>query len=97
MLTLRVRARAREEIESAFEWYNARSSSAAHGFLVALDEAFAHIAAAPEQYPLIRGSLRRVLLQGYPYAVYYKSYPEVISVIGVIHGHRHPRTWLRRA
>ena len=97
MLTLRVRARAREEIESAFDWYNDRSSSAAQGFLVAVDEAFAHITAAPEQYPFVRGHLRRVLLEGYPYAVYFKSYPEAISVIGVIHGHRHPRTWLRRA
>jgi plasmid stabilization system protein ParE len=97
VLTLRVRARARQEIESAFEWYVARSSSAARGFLVAVDEAFAQIAAAPEQYPFVRGRLRRVLLHGYPYAVYFKSYPDVISVIGVIHGHRHPRIWFRHA
>ncbi len=30
-------------------------------------------------------------------SVYYKVYPQVISVVGVIHGHRHPRSWLRRA
>ena len=47
--------------------------------------------------PVIRGRLRRVLLRRFPYAIYYKVYPGVISVIGVIHGHRHPQTWLRRA
>lgn len=97
MRTLRVRALARQEIESAFDWYFERSSSAAHGFLDGIDEAFSLIAAAPEQYPVVRGHLRRILLNGYPYAVYFKPYPHVISVVGVIHGHRHPRVWLRRA
>ena len=60
-------------------------------------EAFAQITRTPEQYPVIHGRLQRVLLGGYPYAVYFKSYPNVISVVGVIHGHRHPNTWLRRA
>ena len=97
MRLLRVRARARPEIESAFDWYRERSPSAAEGFLSALDEALLHIADAPEQHLVVRGLLRRVLLAGYPYAIYYKVYPAVISVVGVVHGHRHPRTWLRRA
>lgn len=94
---LRVRAPARREIESAFGWYRERSSSSAEGFLDAVDEAFSQIMRAPAQHPVIRGRLRRVLLAGYPYAVYFKAYPKVISVVGVIHGHRHPNSWLRRA
>lgn len=97
MRQLRVRALARREIESAFDWYRERSSSAAEGFLDALDGALLHIARAPEQHLVVRGLLRRVLLAGYPYAIYYKVYPAVISVVGVVHGHRHPQTWLRRA
>jgi plasmid stabilization system protein ParE len=97
MLLLRVRAPAREEIESAFAWYRERSPSAAEGFLDAVDDAFLHITNAPEQHLVVHGLLRRALLAGYPYAVYYKLYPHVISVVGVIHGHRHPQTWLRRA
>lgn len=97
MPALRVRAPALREIESAFDWYRERSSSAAEGFLDAVDEAFSQIMKAPERYPVIHGRLRRVLLGSYPYAVYFKWYPDVISVVGVIHGHRHPRSWLRRA
>ena len=96
MLPLRVRAAARREIEAAFDWYRERSPSAAVGFLDAVDEAFVRISNAPEQYLVVHGRLRRALLSGYPYAVYYKMYPHVISVVGVIHGHRHPSTWLRR-
>lgn len=96
MPPLRVRALARHEIDEAFDWYAARSHIAALGFLAALDEALLSIGRAPEQHLVIRGLLRRALLNGYPYAVYYKAFPAVISVVGVIHGHRHPQVWLRR-
>ena len=59
--------------------------------------AIRHIEEAPERQPIIRGRLRRVLLRRFPYGVYYKLYPSTISVVGVIHGHRHPDTWLGRA
>ncbi len=97
MLPVRVRALARHEIEEAFDWYRKRSPSAAEGFLDAVDDAFLRIMNAPEQHLVVHGLLRRALLTSYPYAVYFKLYPNVISVVGVIHGHRHPRTWLRRA
>lgn len=97
MPALIVRVRARAEIDEAFEWYRARSQRAASDFLQAVDQALSHIAEAPERYPVVRGRLRRVLLVGFPYAVYYKAYPRTIGVVGVIHGHRHPDTWLERA
>ncbi len=52
---------------------------------------------APERQPVIRGRLRRVLLHRFPYGISYKIFPSTISVVGVIHGHRHPDTWLERA
>ena len=97
MAALRVRALARAEIAEIFEWYLARSSEAPADFLAEIDAALAHIAEAPERFPVVRGRMRRVLLRRFPYAVYYMVYPSVISVVGVIHGHRHPEAWLRRA
>jgi toxin ParE1/3/4 len=94
---VRIRALARAEIAEAFDWYLARSSAAATDFLMELDVAMRQVADAPDQFPVIRGRLRRVLLRRFPYAVYFKIYPTAISVVGVIHGSRHPNTWLRRA
>jgi len=93
---LRVRKVARADIDAAFAWYRQHSPAAAQRFLDAVDVAFALIDEAPERYPLVRGRLRRVLLRQFPYAVYYKVYPTVVSIVGVIHGHRHPNVWLRR-
>ncbi len=97
MAHVRIRARARAEIAEAFEWYHDRSEVAAADFLAELDVAINQISEAPEQFPVIHGLLRRVLIRRFPYAVYYKCYPNGVSVVGVIHGHRHPATWLRRA
>jgi plasmid stabilization system protein ParE len=93
---LRVRTVARADIDAAFAWYRQHSPAAAQRFLDAVDVAFTLIDEAPERYPLVRGRLRRVLLRQFPYAVYYKVYPTVVSIVGVIHGHRHPNVWLRR-
>jgi toxin ParE1/3/4 len=94
---LRVRKTARAEIAAAFDWYLERSPAAAAQFLDAVDQAMGLIEEATESHPVIRGRLRRVLLRGFPYGIYFKVYPSTISVVGVIHGRRHPDTWLGRA
>jgi len=93
---LRVRKTARAEVAAAFDWYLERSPTAAQRFLEAVDDAMRVIEEAPERHPVIRGRLRRVLLRRFPYGVYYKVFPSTISIGGVIHGHRHPDTWLGR-
>ena len=97
MSALVVRVRAQAEIDDAFEWYRVRSPDAAADFLTAVDRALADIAAAPERYPVERGRLRRVLVVRFPYVAYFKIFPRSISVVGVIHGNRHPEHWLSRA
>ena len=97
MRPLRIRPQALRENDEAFEWYRKRAPSAAAAFLEELDAAFAQITAAPERHHVVRGRLRRLLLHRFPYGVSYKAFGEAVSVAGVIHGHRHPLNWLRRA
>jgi plasmid stabilization system protein ParE len=93
---VRVRELARTEIADAFAWYSARSSVAGGRFIDEVEDAIRAIEADPERNPAVRGAVRRILLKRFPYGVYYKIYPTVISVLGVIHGHRHPDVWQHR-
>jgi plasmid stabilization system protein ParE len=91
-----VREPARAEIRAAFDWYIARSPRAARRFVDALVEAIAEIENSPERFPVVHGTLRRRLLSQFPYGVYYKVFPALISVVGVIHGRRHPEAWMQQ-
>lgn len=97
MRTLRFRRIARAEIHEAFDWYRARSRPSAARFIDPVSDTVDAITADPERQRPIHGSLRRWLLIGFPYGVYYKVFPSVSSVGGVLHGSRHPDTSLRRA
>ena len=41
--------------------------------------------------------LRRVLLEQFPYSVFYRVLPAAILIVGVIHNKRSPLVWRRRA
>lgn len=97
MAALVVRHRARAEIRAVAKRYRAESPAAAEAFLRKVEHALALIAESPERFHLLRRRLRRVLLlPQFPYGIYYRILPRVITVVGVIHLRRHPRQWLMR-
>ena len=65
-------------------------------FLRAVRAAFALIRRNPEQFPRVRGDIRRALVRRFPYAVYYVVEPDHVSVFAVIHTRQHPRRWQSR-
>ncbi|MGH7714051.1 MAG: type II toxin-antitoxin system RelE/ParE family toxin [Gemmatimonadaceae bacterium] len=91
------RVEAREDVRQATAWYAERSSHAAAGFREQLAEAIALIQSAPEAFPPRYRGVRRAGLRRYPYGIYYRIEEQVIDVIAVLHGRRHPRRWRRRS
>lgn len=82
---------ATEDALEAYDWYERQRPGLGARFRDALDSAIRRIAEAPTTYPIIRRNVRRVVVHRFPYAVYYRVYPEGISVIAVFHGKRNPR------
>jgi len=92
-----IRRLAQAETVEAFEWSRLRSVSAVGDLLAEIDRAMSEIERDPEHFPVGHGRLRRMLFGRLPYGVYFKWYARSISVVGVIHGHRHPYVRLQRA
>jgi toxin ParE1/3/4 len=90
-------AEARAEALETFRWYEKQRRGLGPIFRGALNEAIQRIRDAPLAYPPLYRDLRRVLVERFPYAAFYRITPEAIVVVGVIHGRRHPREWKRRA
>jgi toxin ParE1/3/4 len=90
-----VHPKAEAEADEAFEWYWARSESAALGFHTELREAFNALRRPPGMgAPYLQGT-RRMPLDRYPFFVVYRELPRKIQVVAVAHAKRRPDYWRR--
>ena len=84
------------EIAESADWYEERNPVARTGFLSALDRALHLIRERPEQYQIVYRQTRRALLDGYPYALFYKVTESQIIIVSSFHTSRNPKTWRDR-
>ncbi len=91
--TLVVEPEAEAEIDQAADWYYQRSRAAAVGFRDSVDKALTFIREHPEQYQVVYRETRRVLLDGYPYALFYLVTESQVVVISCFHMARDPNLW----
>lgn len=65
-------------------------------FEAELDAVLVRIADGPLHFPVLENDVRRALLKRFPFGVFFVAIPDTISVIAVLHLHRHPDTWRQR-
>jgi toxin ParE1/3/4 len=87
---------ARADVLEAFRWYEEQRGGLGLVYRAALDAAVERIARAPGSFAIQYRDLRRVLVERFPYAVFYRAYPDRILIVAVVHGRRHPRIWQSR-
>ena len=88
-----VRPAAAADIDEAYLWYEGQRTGLGHEFLAAAQTLIDAVAQYPLRYPVVRRDTRRALLRRFPYAVYFRTYDEVIVVVACMHGRRNPRRW----
>lgn len=94
--TLRIRPEAREEIDSAFEWYFQRSPKAAEAFLAEVDISLAQIASHPKLHPRYSKYTRRCILGKFKHSVVFQEKDDIILVIALAHAERRFGYWQGR-
>ena len=90
---LLVRPQASAELREAFGWYQEHSETLALRFRHVVLETFDDVAEHPERWPVVRGSVRRVLTPDFPYAVFYSLEPAAVVILAVIHQAANPSRW----
>lgn len=88
-----VEPEAESEIFNTAEWYEQRNPAASAGFLRALNRALRLIEEHPEQYQIVYDEARRALVDGFPYAVFYKVTDREIIVVSCFHTSRNLKVW----
>lgn len=84
-----------EMIEHA-RYYEAKSEGLGSDFLTALEEATERIEQFPKAGPIVRASIRKRLVSGFPFTILYELQPDRIYIAAVMHQHRRPGYWLKR-
>ena len=91
-----VRPAAAEDIDEAYLWYESQGAGLGENFLISLRTAVERIARDPEQAPVIHRNTRRILLDRFPYGVFYRLYGDTVVIVACMHARRDPRKWKAR-
>lgn len=95
-LRLRFTPRAARELEEQYTWYQLQRPGLGDEYLANASVTFETIQENPYMYPRVRPRIRRASMDRLPYGgVFYTASPEAVTVVALIHGRRHPRTWPR--
>ena len=84
------------DIQTAYEFYEACQSGRGAVFMRHLDAAFARLRNFPESAPAFRGQCRRLLVQGFPFGIFYTLEGRRIIVSGVMDLRQDPKVIARR-
>ena len=84
------------DIFMAADWYDERDPNLRDAFLAEVNDALNKISHNPSQYPVVYRDFRRVLMNRFPYAVFYILAEHEIVVTACIHGGRNIPEMLRQ-
>jgi toxin ParE1/3/4 len=94
--SLSVSPEAEQELREAAKWYEDRSPGLGAAFLQVVEVVLAAIPENPLRFPVVCQSVRRALLNRFPYGVFFRVRANQISVIAIMHLSRNPERWQRR-
>ncbi len=97
-MSLRVylRPEAETDIREAAAWYEKQRKGLGAEFLDEILAICEIISTNPGLYPLVHRHTRRAVIHRFPFGIYYRTEGEVIVVVAVMHGSRHPKQWQKR-
>jgi plasmid stabilization system protein ParE len=96
MKPVEVHPDAEADADEAFEWYWARSESAALGFDVELRNAIDTLRRSPGICAAYLPGTRRMMLHRYPFFLVFRELPRKIQILAVAHSKRLPGYWRER-
>lgn len=87
---------AREEFDDSYDFYQRRQLGKGEEFADAVQVVLDRISVTPRAHQVVFGNVRRGVVRGFPYCVYYRDESDRIRVISVFHTSRNPAIWQAR-
>jgi len=93
MAAISLLAAAREDYDSAFEWYAARSEAAARRFESEIGACLERIARDPDRFVHLDDNHRQARVRRFPYRIAFQIDGVRVMVVAIVHHSRRPGTW----
>jgi len=90
------RPEAESDIEGAAVWYEKQREGLGTHFLDEVLGTCETISENPNLCPVVHRHTQRAIMHRFPFGIYYRIEDELIVVIAVMHGSRHPKHWQKR-
>jgi toxin ParE1/3/4 len=84
------------ELIQAARYYENRVAELGSKFLDEADQAVVMIMEAPARWRIIEDGVRGYLMPRFPYAIYYRNFPDRLHILAFKHHSRHPDYWRYR-
>jgi plasmid stabilization system protein ParE len=79
-----------EDLREAYRWYENQKVGLGEDFLNCVDQAVNRLSVMPEAYAVVYRDVRRILVQRFPYAIYFRVVSSRVIVTAVFHSRRAP-------
>ncbi|HEX3672706.1 MAG TPA: type II toxin-antitoxin system RelE/ParE family toxin [Rhizomicrobium sp.] len=89
-------AEAADELAEAADWYQAQETGLSAKFMQAYQSTLEAIERFPFSFPVVRKTVRRAVMQRYPYGVMYLVTDAHIVIVACFHSSRDPAIWQSR-
>lgn len=87
---------ARDEFDGGYDSYEVRRAGLGESFADAVQVVLDRIASMPQLHRAVFGDIRRAVVHGFPYCVYYREESSRVRVLSAFHTGRDPNIWRSR-
>ena len=87
---------AKQEFRAAVQWHESNKPGLGTEFRQEIEAAISRILADPESFVHVESDVQFVSVHRFPYGIFYRSRPERIVIVAVMHLHREPDYWKSR-
>ena len=87
---------AQAEFDTGYDYYAMHRLAVAEAFADAVQTVLVRIGKMPQLHQTVFGEVRRAVVRGFPYCVYYREESGQVRVFSVFHTSRDPGIWRAR-
>ena len=88
---------AQDEFDEGYDYYEGRRAGLGEAFADAVQVVLDRIGIMPQMHAAVFGDVRRAIVRGFSYCVYYREESSLVRVLSVFHTSRDPAVWQSRA